>query len=90
MHRPFQDTGIPAALANSTEMSSEIKYVKWGRRNSDSYSAYTRLKPNARKVIFTKFTAALSHRRHLPSLTLNEKEPVARSLIQDERSRCIQ
>ncbi len=52
--------GIPAALANSTELASDEDIKKWGRWSSNSFETYTRLKLSARKCIFDKITAAFT------------------------------
>ncbi len=59
--------GIPAALANSTELASDEDIEKWGRWSSNSFEAYTRLKLSARRSIFNKITAAFTTQESLQS-----------------------
>ncbi len=59
--------GIPAALANSTELASDEDIKKWGRWSSNSFEAYTRLKLSARRSIFDKITAAFTSQESLQS-----------------------
>ncbi len=59
--------GIPAALANSTELISDEDIKKWGRWSSNSFEAYTRLKLSARRSIFDKITAAFASQESLQS-----------------------
>jgi hypothetical protein len=48
---------IPSALANSPSLASDSDIMLWGRWSSESYKAYVRLKPNARKEIFNKIVS---------------------------------
>ena len=51
---------LPSALANRPDIASDEDVRKWGRWDSSSYKAYTRLNPNKRRFIFDKMLTALT------------------------------
>ena len=50
---------LPSVLANRPDLASDEDIKRWGRWSSASFQLYTRLKPQQRRIIFSKIVAAI-------------------------------